>query len=63
MNPKAKKYRVELSAPHEREVKMAAAAAGLSVPDYMEQVVRPQVQADLSNRLQGSALASLLPNQ
>lgn len=58
---KAKKYRVELTVNHEREVKMAAAAAGISVPEYMENVVRPFIQSDLSRRLQGAALASLLP--
>ncbi len=58
---KAKKYRVELTVDHEREVKMAAAAAGISVPEYMENVVRPFIQSDLSRRLQGAALASLLP--
>lgn len=58
---KAKKYRVELTMDHEREVKMAAAAAGISVPEYMENVVRPFIQSDLSRRLQGAALASLLP--
>ena len=58
---KTKKYRVELSIEHERELKMCAAAAGLSVPDYVETVLRPQTQADLSRRLQSEALASLLP--
>jgi len=62
-NEKAKKYRVELSTQHEREMKMAAAAASLSVPEYMERVVRPQVQADLSRRLHTEALVALLPNQ
>jgi hypothetical protein len=61
MMNKAKKYRVELTVDHEREVKMAAAAAGISVPEYMENVVRPFIQSDLSRRLQGAALASLLP--
>lgn len=61
--PKAKKYRVELSTDHETEMKMAAVAAGLSVPDYMEKVVRPVVQEDLSRRLRAGALAALLPIQ
>ncbi len=60
---KAKKYRVELSAEHEREMKIAAAAASLSVPEYMERVVRPHVQVDLSRRLHSEALLALLPNQ
>ncbi len=58
---KATKYRVELSPDHEREVKMAAACAQLSPSEYMENVVRPHVQSDLRRRLQGEALATLLP--
>ena len=57
--PKAKKYRVELSNDHEVEMKMAAVAAGLSVPDYMEQVVRPVVQEDLSRRLRAGCSGHL----
>jgi len=61
MTTKPTKYRVELSIEHERELKMSAAAAGLSVPDYVETVLRPQTQQDLARRLQSEALASLLP--
>lgn len=52
---KAAKYRVELSGDHERELKMSAACAGISVPDYVERVLRPATQSDLRRRLQADA--------
>ena len=59
--PKPTKYRVELSGDHERELKMSAACAGTSVPDYVERILRPATQSDLRRRLhQDAAMATLL---
>lgn len=54
----AKKYRVEVTTDHEKELRVAAALAELSVPEYVEVVVRPKVQADLQGRLLAQGLTA-----
>ena len=58
MPSKPTKYRIEVSTDHQKELRMAAALAGLSVPEYVEVVLRPKVRADLQGRMIAQGLTA-----